>query len=210
MTGAWLVMIIYAWVIIVIETAVWWDKIGHRWQGIKTGIMNTVKWVCWTGACMGLGFAIQQTWAIRKDLMYQFRAWLQSTENRLARAAGPTRAERRAADLKRKIDWLEHISDQWNELRMAGRAPMWTDVFGWIDDVSVCPCGYVRECAIWCGDGSCHGEVTAERLDVHTGAVIGPREYVFSPKAFGGVTAKEFSESFHALAKVLGPDKDGS
>jgi hypothetical protein len=201
MTPAWLVVIVYASALTLIEMAVCWDKIGTWWERIKTGIMNTVKWVCWIGACMGLGFAGQQVWAMRKDLMYQFRAWLKRTENRLARAAGPSRTERRAADLKRKIDWLEHISDQWHELRMQARTPMWTEAFGWIDDVNTCPCGYVLECAIWCGDGSCHPD---------GGGVVLANEYVIKPDALGGVTAKEFADNMMLLAGIIGPGRHGS
>jgi hypothetical protein len=58
-----------------------------------------------------------------------------------------------AEELAQRIAWLESCSRQWTELRMQGRDVLWHDTFGWIADADVCPCGYVTECAIWCGDG---------------------------------------------------------
>lgn len=63
------------------------------------------------------------------------------------------KAGREAEELKRRIEWLENCSRQWQELRAQGREMMWDDTFGWIAGADVCPCGYPTECAIWCGDG---------------------------------------------------------
>lgn len=63
------------------------------------------------------------------------------------------KAEMEAEGLAQRIAWLENCSRQWEELRAQGRDPLWTDVFGWVADAEVCPCGYLDECAIWCGNG---------------------------------------------------------
>ncbi len=71
----------------------------------------------------------------------------------------------------KRIAWLEHVSDQWHEIRMSGREPVWTDFFGWITSASVCSCGYIEECRTWCGDGHVAGACPG-----HTG------EYIRIPK----------------------------
>ena len=67
------------------------------------------------------------------------------------------KAEVEAEGLAQRIAWLENCSRQWEDLRAQGRDAMWTDVFGWIAGADVCPCGYLTECAIWCGDGHKRG-----------------------------------------------------
>lgn len=71
-------------------------------------------------------------------------------------------SSREKQTMEQRIGELEHWSDQWTDLRLAGRIPMWVEPFGWIDDCSLCPCGYVAECAIWCGPGHENGRCAGE------------------------------------------------
>ena len=95
----------------------------------------------------------------------------------IERTAGRRRwkAELEAEGLAQRIAWLENCSRQWEELRAQGRDPLWTDVFGWIADAEMCPCGYVQECGIWCGDGHLTGACGHRGNIVH--ATVNEVEY---------------------------------
>lgn len=67
------------------------------------------------------------------------------------------KAELETKGLAQRIAWLENCSRQWEELRAQGREPMYSDTLGWVACADVCPCGYLTECAIWCGDGHRRG-----------------------------------------------------
>lgn len=151
-----------------------------------------IDFLCYAGAAACMIVVVVLAWDLWGDLWWQLKRWLYNAEHHsLAALWARQRTDRRAAERKLELAWLEHIDEQWNTLRMAGRTPLWTDVFGWIEDASVCPCGYVKECAIWCGDGSCHPAPAGQPATAwpHYPAV--------------GLTVAEVNESMQALAPLL-------
>lgn len=88
--------------------------------------------------------------------------WLPPAWDRLEdRAECLLRPERRFLFTPRRIRHLEELDERFRSaLELYGVWPEWTgrdDVHGhWVAygrETDTCPCGYVIECAIWCGDG---------------------------------------------------------
>lgn len=115
--------------------------------------MNMLDVLCFGGAAGAMVFALLM---IAQSVFED--GWL-VVPNAVARIAERTigrrrwKAELEAEGLKRRISQLETWSSQWEVLRAQGAEITWHDSFGWIAAAAVCPCGYLTECAIWCGDG---------------------------------------------------------
>lgn len=132
--------------------------------------MSIMDAVCFGGAAGCLLVVLVGFTDLFVDLWHGFLngiAWI--TERTVGRRSW--RAEIEAEGLARRIEELERWSKQWEDLRMSGRTAMWNETFGWINDADVCPCGYVTECAVWCGTGHETGLCTHDpivlRLPVH-------------------------------------------
>lgn len=119
--------------------------------------MTMLDILCFGGAAGATLFALWMTTQIVFEdgwlIIPNTFAWI------IERTYGRRRwkAELEAEGLAHRIQQLEQWSGQWEELRAQGREMMWHDTFGWIAAASVCPCGYLTECAVWCGDGHTRG-----------------------------------------------------
>lgn len=85
---------------------------------------------------------------------------------------------RRVRTVGSSIRLLEIEADKWTTIRLSGGDPVWHEIHGWVDAADVCPCGYVTECAVWCGPGH------------ENGRCPGSHGY----RIAGGITAGEFAE----------------
>jgi len=120
--------------------------------------ITTINMLCFGGAAGGMLFALWISTKImfgedgRYAVPNAFNWIIEHTYGRRR-----WKAEMEAEGLARRIAWLESCSRQWTELRMQGREPMYSDTLGWVAAADVCPCGYLTECAIWCGNGHADG-----------------------------------------------------
>jgi len=101
-----------------------------------------------------------------RGLRWFVPAW-QALEDALQRAVLRVFWPEKRLQLRpRRLRELEALDSAYRMWALDGRTPSWIpDASGrsgrWMPSRGVCPCGYVQECALWCGDGHTTGRCPA-------------------------------------------------